>query len=579
MKVKLAKSAGYCMGVIRAMDITLKEASVSDKTIFTYGPLIHNPQVIEILEQMDVHRLDDPVKEDKKGTLIIRAHGISPEKKKAVIKKGYDVKDATCPRVERVQILIKKYTEEGYTTLIIGDEGHAEVLGLLGFSDGKGMVIKSIDEAEALPHFEKLLVVAQTTFNKSVFANLIEIVRGKADEIKIFNTICDSTSRRQNDVRELAKQVDAMVIVGGRGSANTTRLAEISQETGVPTYLVETDDELLELGLEKYSTVGVTAGASTPNWMITRVVDTLESIKTKEGLKIFNRFYELIMFLGKSNFFVALGASALYLTGAVMQKLPIRLSNFSIAFLYVFSMHILNQFTDRKASEINDPAKVKFYQKHRKPLITCGVLSITVALLGCWNLGQLPFILLFISSILGIAYRVQLIPKKLSRKLRYFKLKDIPASKNIFVALAWATVLIVIPDLNANINVEISSGIIAFIFIFILVFIRAVLFDLWGIQGDMILGKETIPIILGEKRTKKILLYLSVILASTLLLSGVLSITTPLSLFQLLIVIYLAIHLSLRRLTIISKRIIYEMFVDSTFILSGIVTLIYLYFS
>jgi (E)-4-hydroxy-3-methyl-but-2-enyl pyrophosphate reductase len=577
MKVKLAKSAGYCMGVIRAMDITMKEASMSDCNIFTFGPLIHNPQVIEILEQMGVQQLNEPEKQNGKGKLIIRAHGISPEKMDAVKSKGYEVKDATCPRVSRVQNLIKKYSEDGYSTVIVGDEGHAEVLGLLGFANDKGYVIKSTEEGSRLPDFNKLLIVAQTTFNKTEFGIIAESINKKGKEVKVYDTICDSTSRRQTEVKELAKQVDAMVIVGGRHSANTRRLEEISRDTGKPTFLVETDEELNGLGLERYKIVGVTAGASTPNWMISRVVDTLGSIKSYDSSNILTNFYEFIMFLGKSNFFVALGAASLYYSATVLQKLPMRLSNFSIAFLYVFAMHILNQFTDRKASEINDPAKVKFYQKHRKLLITGGILSITLALIGCWNLGPLPFILLFVSSMLGIAYRVQLIPKSLSLKLRYFKLKDIPGSKNLFVALAWATVLVIIPALNININLDLSSCIIAFIFISILVFIRAVLFDLWGIQGDMILGKETIPIILGEKRTKKFLIYLSVILAVILVSSSAFSFTSPLSYFQLIIILWLSIHLFLPRLTIISKRIIYEMMVDGTFILSGIITLLYRY--
>jgi (E)-4-hydroxy-3-methyl-but-2-enyl pyrophosphate reductase len=576
MKVKLAKSAGYCMGVIRAMDLTLKVARSADETIYTYGPLIHNPQVIDMLKKLDVHQIKDLDEEGKNRKLMIRAHGIPPDKMEEIIEKGYDIKDATCPKVARVQNLIKKYANDGFTIIIAGDEGHAEVIGLLGFARGKGIVVKNVDDINRLSVFDKVLVVAQTTFNEDQFSKIGIAAKSKYEHAEVFDTICDSTSRRQNEVRELAKIVDAMVIVGGKESANTKRLAEVSKETGIPTLSVETDEELIGLGLEEFKIVGVTAGASTPNWMISRVVDTLETIRPKGKPQLFSRIYEGIIFIGKSNILVAIGASAMYYTSAALQRAPLRLSNLLIAFLYVYAMHILNQFTDREASEINDPAKVKFYQKYRSFLITSGILSIAIALIGGWNLGFLSFILLAVSSLLGLAYRVQLIPIKSTKRFKFLKLEDIPASKNIFVALAWATVLVIIPALNINAVRRIEPGlIIAFIFIFIIVFMRAVLFDLWGIQGDMILGKETIPIILGEKKTKKFLIYLSLLLSVILVISSLLSLTSSLGYYLLFIIFYFTIHLFLSRLTIISKKVVYELLVDSTFLLSGLVTLFY----
>ena len=265
------------MGVRRAVETTLDVIQKEDTPVSTFGPLIHNPQVLNLLQERGVRIMQD-IPEKESGTVIIRAHGVPPLHKEQLQRAGATVKDATCPHVVKVQVIIKKYLKQGYGTVIIGDRNHAEVEGLMGYAGSLGRVVSNRQDVESLELDTPYIIVSQTTQDETAFEELSSLVLERFPGGKVFNTICDATHKRQEEVRSLCKDVQAMVVVGGKNSANTKRLAEIAAGIGCPVFLVETEKELDLAELAKYESVGVTAGASTPTWMINRVIKFLEAI-------------------------------------------------------------------------------------------------------------------------------------------------------------------------------------------------------------------------------------------------------------------------------------------------------------
>lgn len=280
MEVVLARNAGFCMGVRRAVETTLGMVQKGESSIVTFGPLIHNPQVLNLLAEQGVKILTD-IPGKASGAIIIRAHGVPPDKKEALEKTGARVEDATCPRVLKVQAIIAKYKKEGFATVIIGDRDHAEVEGLMGYTGGYGQVVNSAVDVEAMNLAGPYIIVSQTTQDEQFFESLKEMILKRYPGGLVFNTICDSTHKRQEEVRQLCREVDALVVVGGRTSANTRRLGEIAESLGCPVFMVESEEDLDCPALGRYDRVGVTAGASTPNWVIDRVVAMLGRIPQK----------------------------------------------------------------------------------------------------------------------------------------------------------------------------------------------------------------------------------------------------------------------------------------------------------
>jgi len=265
------------MGVRRAVETTLGMVEKHDSSIATFGPLIHNPQVLKLLEDQGVSILNE-IPDQASGTIIIRAHGIPPEKKRKLEASGAKVEDATCPRVLKVQAIIARYKKEGYTTVIIGDRDHAEVEGLMGYAGERSQVVNSEADVDSLRIDSPYIVVSQTTQDEHLFEALKEKILARYPGGKVFNTICDSTHKRQEEVRQLCGMVDAIIVVGGRTSANTKRLGEIAEGLGCPVFMVESEEDLDRNALVRFSRVGVTAGASTPNWVIAKIVEVLKSI-------------------------------------------------------------------------------------------------------------------------------------------------------------------------------------------------------------------------------------------------------------------------------------------------------------
>ena len=504
------------MGVRRAVETTLDVIQKEDTGVSTFGPLIHNPQVLNLLGERGVKVLKE-VPEEESGTIIIRAHGVPPAQKERLQMAGATVKDATCPHVVKVQVIIKKHLKQGYGTVIIGDRNHAEVEGLTGFAGSLGQVVSNQEDVKTLQLNSPYIIVSQTTQDETVFEELSSMILTRFPDGKVFNTICDATHKRQEEVRNLCQDVQAMVVVGGKNSANTQRLAEIAEGMGCPVFLVETEEELDLGALTKYECLGVTAGASTPTWMINRVVRLLEVIPSKdEGeLKyVVNKFLWLLL---ATNIYVSFAGGALTYTAKMLQNGVPNASHFLISFFYLFAMHNLNRFTDRKLQKFNDPLRELFYEKYRWPLLITSALSLVSALTLVFEHGVKPFFLLTIMSILGIFYSVQIIPKTLIPNIRIRGLKEIPGSKTFLVAVAWALVTTLIPAWSDSHNPGLMTLVVLF-FVLLLVFVRNALLDVFEVQGDRIVGKETLPVFIGEKKTLFILNIIMVILLVLLLL-------------------------------------------------------------
>lgn len=267
LKIVTAKRAGFCFGVKRAVDMAFSAAQKGGN-VYTLGPIIHNPQVIEKLKAEGVHPTDDIDNADIK-TLIIRTHGIPLEASDRLAGKEYNIVDATCPFVKKAQQYAKLLKEEGYHVVIIGDREHPEVKGLMSYA-GNDVVV--VNKNAALPKLKSRVgVVVQTTQPSSVLKKFISDAVDQVKELKVFNTICNSTALRLKETNAMAKKADVMIVVGGRNSANTTQLAQLCASMDIPAYHIETASEIKSEWFSNAAKVGITAGASTPDWIIQEV--------------------------------------------------------------------------------------------------------------------------------------------------------------------------------------------------------------------------------------------------------------------------------------------------------------------
>ncbi|WP_026766021.1 4-hydroxy-3-methylbut-2-enyl diphosphate reductase [Selenomonas ruminantium] len=268
MEVILADYLGFCYGVKRAVTIAQENAS-ADGTSSTLGPIIHNPQVVERLKTQGVGTVDALAEMDK-GTVIIRSHGVGPEIYEEAERRGLNLVDATCPHVKKAQLSAKKLADSSCKVVIVGEKKHPEVHSIFEWSGGKAVVVETEEEAEALDSCAKLGVVCQTTFSGDKFKSIVTRLLDKSRDVHIQRTICTATDQRQKAALELAAKVDMMLVIGGKNSANTTRLAQICAEKCL-TYHIETAEELQDEWFDKIEKIGITAGASTPDWIIKEV--------------------------------------------------------------------------------------------------------------------------------------------------------------------------------------------------------------------------------------------------------------------------------------------------------------------
>lgn len=491
------------MGVRRAVDIALDAANSIDEPIYSFGPLIHNPQVLNLLREKGVSVLDR-VPEQGTGTVIIRAHGVPPDEKTGLENAGFHVIDATCPRVIKVQTIIQKYAAQGKAVIIVGDHDHPEVKGLLGFAGERKYVVDSLQSLNALPVFDQAIIVAQTTQNIHLFNQVKEWVDNVAPHYTVFDTICDSTEKRQAEARNLAESVDAVVVVGGVNSGNTKRLAEVAREAGKSSFHVEDETGLDTTALAGVTSIGITAGASTPNWVINNVRKRLENLPYKTlryGRQIVHSIQRILLM---TNIYVAAGAGCLTYASSKLQGVDNKFSFIMIAFLYVLSMHTFNNLVETKADHYNHPERAAFYQQKYILMAFMATAAGGAGLLTAYLQGTLPFVILLTMIITGGMYNLKLVPDVFS-SIRYRRIRDIPASKTILIVLGWGVATSLFPVMLAK-----DGGLTAVTFPLLIwamgiVFVRTAFFDILDMQGDRIVGRETLPIFLGEKKTRALL--------------------------------------------------------------------------
>jgi len=575
MKILIAKTSGFCMGVRRAVEMVLDAPDQNTNPIFTYGPLIHNPQVLNLLKSKDISVLDE-IPSHGDGTVLIRAHGVPPSTKEKLQDVNFNVIDATCPRVIKVQTIIRKHANKGFAAIIIGDKDHPEVIGLLGYARDKGFVIGSMREMEALPDFENAIIVAQTTQNTQFFESVKTWAATYHPHYKIFNTICDSTTRRQAEVKRLAEAVDAVIVVGGHNSGNTRRLAEIARESGKPTYQIESETDLDKIDTDALVAarhVGITAGASTPNWVIKKVYRALEALQVKREQSWRRIFFGLQRALLLTNIYVSLGAGCLSYASLKLQGFSQLFPYVLISMLYVQSMHILAHLTGSKADQYNDPERAAFYSKYSILLTILALAAGSAGLVIAFTLGLFPFLLLLVLSLLGLSYNLRLVPHNIF-SFKYRRLRDIPGSKTFMIAVAWGIVTALLPPLSLS---DKAHWVTVLIFLWAagIVFVRTAFFDVLDMQGDRIVGKETIAILLGEKRSLRLLKIMLLVLIAALLLLSAFHLISYLGFVLVASPITLLVLLSAYDQGILLPSVKLEFLVETNFVLAGVIAFLW----
>lgn len=539
------------MGVRRAVETTLKTVQHSDGRIATYGPLIHNPQVLQLLDERGVDVLSE-IPAQHNGTVIIRAHGVPPQDKERLESAGARVQDATCPRVMKVQAIIKKHKKEGRATVIIGDKNHAEVIGLMGYAAPAVHVVSSLADADELQLVGPYIIVSQTTQDEQSFQEYSARIMARFPQGKVFDTICDSTHKRQHEVRVLCQQVEAIVVVGGKSSANTQRLGEIATGMGRPVFMCENEADLDLAALGQFDVVGVTAGASTPTWMINRVIRQIEAVPGRQEGPFSRLIRRLVWFLLMTNIYVSGGGGLLAMAiAAICGGVP-PLAAFTIAFGYLLAMHNINRFVglnfqgasgrparpkagkrgyalEMHPGKINDPVQERFCRHFCRPILVLSGMTLVFSGALVWQLGSLPFVIFIAMSFFGSLYGSHIFPHSLQSLFKVKGLKEIPGSKTFLVALAWSLVVVILPCWPV---LSERGGVLLVLGLLMLgvIYVRNALFDVFDVQGDKMVGKETLPVCIGERRTLQLLTRILLLLAG-LTVAGI---ATPLPMAGLL---------------------------------------------
>ena len=283
MEVKVAKTAGFCFGVERAVEHVYEQIQKGQPPIYTLGPIIHNEEVVKDLEKKGVKVLPDIdcLRELNEGTVIIRSHGVGKAIYDRIKQQGLCLVDATCPFVKKIHRIVQEQNQLGRRIIIIGDSSHPEVEGIQGWADERTLVVKNEKELNDLPDLrkEKLCIVSQTTFNYNNFKELVEKFFKKGYDIIVLNTICNATQERQVEAERIASQVDAMIVIGGKNSSNTRKLYEICRKECINTYYIQTLGDLDPESVSSVRSVGITAGASTPKNIIEEVHTNVRAVK------------------------------------------------------------------------------------------------------------------------------------------------------------------------------------------------------------------------------------------------------------------------------------------------------------
>ncbi|MCL1911188.1 MAG: 4-hydroxy-3-methylbut-2-enyl diphosphate reductase [Leptospirales bacterium] len=564
MKIALAKHSGFCFGVKNAVARVVEEINSSDDTILVYGPLIHNPQTVEILENRGlktIHSLDDI----KDCSVAVRTHGAPLNELKIIKESASKIFNLTCPKVARVQSTIKTYSANGCHTIIIGNSGHAEVVGLKSFATNGVTVVSSLEESDNIPQADKYLLVSQTTIDRELFDSIVKKLEDKLSNMTVINTICDSTENRQNDVHEAIKKgIDTLIVAGGKNSANTTMLARIGFANAIKTFHIETEQELSFEDLKDSKYALVTAGASTPGWIINNVLEKLYSMKHKKSNPLFRGIKTLAEFLVRTNSLSAVFAffSTFFIQSAgiftAFPSLPL------ISALYIFSMYSTNNYFDREFLKLSNSSKYAIYKKFGNYLMFLSLISLAASFYLVLDYSSVSIILLALSSIFGFIYFTH--PVK--RIIDAFKppfIKKLYGSKIVNV-LGWLTVVVIVP----SIHFKPDKSLIFFMTALILCIVteRHLIIGNIAYQGDSIFGRVSIPIWLGSKTTIILSRVLSAVSALTCAAAAYQT-SSPYLFILLIPVIYYTVLMEITAKIEYPVSIIYEILTDLNFIIAA----------
>jgi len=490
MNILVAKHAGFCWGVRRAMDAALEaSARFGDQgPVQTMGPLIHNPQALEHLSWRGVVEVD-PTYEIQQGSVVVRAHGIPQEEwrqLKAHKRQGrLRLSNATCPEVSKVHALIKRYSAKGYFTIILGSEDHAEVIAHRSYASHGHAIVPNLEAAQALPDasLQQALVVAQTTFQVQDFHAIARHFKSRSQGILIKNTICSDTWERQDEARTVASSVDAVIVVGGHQSNNTKHLVEVARSLGKPVQHVESTADLDLEPLKACASIGVLSGASTPNWTVDEVVEALAQARQR---RVFLR--DLGQLSRILHLPLALGSGLLALALHHRWGWPTHVAGFLLPVTALVGLCALLPYQEPMGLGIKGQVREAFLNRHRKSIQTLGSLGILMALACAATMG----LRVWVGTSLFVT--LALFSPGLPRLKRSSGLKDLSQ------ALAPALLAVGLPGLPFP--VQHLGFWLAFLGVFLLALAAHTFRHLREFQEDRILGREILPVALGLKAAR-----------------------------------------------------------------------------
>ncbi|WP_455145750.1 4-hydroxy-3-methylbut-2-enyl diphosphate reductase [Brachyspira pilosicoli] len=524
MKVEIGKFAGFCDGVKYAVEKTFSQASKSNEEIYVDGHLIHNPQTLDMLEKTGVKTYEDTeddmsVLDDK--TVIIRAHGISPERREALSNHAKKIVNLTCKYVAKIQALVKKHSSLGYRVIVIGNPTHPEIIGVCGFAQDVYVVYKD-EDIEKLPEDDKkTLIVAQTTLQKETFNKFVSQIQDKYknSELIIKNTICEATEQRQNEILDIAKRNDVVLVIGGSESSNTRNLYKIASSIK-PSFYVEFKEDLEKIDLTPYKNVGIMAGASTPDWLIEDIAQTIKDNYSSSFYRGINKVFD---FLNYGYIFFSFGAFLMsYAIYDILNK-PFQYRIGVIVALYYLFMSLGNGYSNYTI-KISDKRRYLFYQKYKPAFLTIIVVSALIMFYLAYNVDIGILMLTILSTLLGTAYNISFEKNDIFNHSFFFRLfKKLVPFKAIIISIAVTTLLNgSILLLNRNILKENTlSYLFSVSIVFIFMFIRQALIEIKFSQSDKIAGAVTLTTYIDSDKLAIITAIIPIILLIGVIIANI----------------------------------------------------------
>jgi 4-hydroxy-3-methylbut-2-enyl diphosphate reductase len=499
------------MGVKRAMNLAFQALSRERGGVWSCGPLIHNLPALRLLESKGLALCDPGCPPGPGEAVIIRAHGLPPEAEARLRASGAKVIDATCPKVARIQRQVREKAREGFRVVIWGTRGHPEVEGLLGYAGGMGCSVAGPEEIASLPAgWGKVFFAAQTTQDRSAWEAAASSAEARwPGRVEFLYSICGATEDRQESVRELCREVSALVVVGGRDSANTRRLHELGIASGIPSVAVEGPEDIPPGFTDGLASVGVASGASTPIWQLRMVYQALESRSRDSESSLSSFLGRLLRALALSYIWRAAGAAAMGWAAAGASGYAPPGLFFALFFYFALAIHLFNGFMDSGTSRFDDPDRAGFFRKYGAPLAAAMAGGFLLSLQAARSLGGWVLLLLLIQAALAILY-------VLPYPLDFFKarglsgVRDIPGGRTLSSA-AGKTILLSFPPLLVEPPLVprdpegMGRALCAAAFLLVHFSVRNFLMELKEARGDRSFGSGSLALLLGRRRSARLL--------------------------------------------------------------------------